>query len=382
MDSTSQTQLLEKAGIKRALAKLCAGFKAGRLTLYLGAGLSLASGLPSWNTLVATLYYSAVMADWMGPWTPYPNYLFALGEWLLKQSGESPEVIAGKVESYYGGQSNGHRSPDFEREFLRILYSPWQQNGNFVQPSSSALRNGNELLNSVATLCEATTAIRGLYAVVTTNYDSLLEIALEEGPASHRFSPVWKSSQLPEGEGRAGSEKKGIFHVHGYLPPPAQARPGSAFDEIMLTEAHYHTAANDLYSWSNLCLVRSFSSSIGLVVGMSMTDRNLRRLLYALQHTKLLDDVFVILKEPEAPMITSCDAEIIHANAKRYANRFSRSGISRATEVDEKLATMLNALYLQEKNIIESSLMNLGLNIIWVSQYEEVPVILNAINQS
>ena len=36
-----------------------------------------------------------------------------LGRWLLKQSGEPPEVVAGKVESYYGKLSDGGRDPGF-----------------------------------------------------------------------------------------------------------------------------------------------------------------------------------------------------------------------------------------------------------------------------
>jgi hypothetical protein len=379
MEPSEQAVVMTRAEIEEPLRELRNAFESGRLTLYLGAGVSLASGLPSWSTLVATLYYSAVMADWMVSWTPYPNYLFALAEWLLKQSGEPPEVIAGKVESYYGWPADGHRNAKFEEEFLKILYSPWEQGGIIQTPPTEALRAGNELLNAAALLCEATSARRGLYGVVTTNYDCLLERALEGGPAAERFLPVWKSSELPDGEGRAGSEKKGIFHVHGYLPPSGQL-PRSPFDEIMLTEAHYHAAASDLYSWSNLCLVRCFSSSVGVIAGMSMTDRNLRRLLHALKHTKLLDEVYLILKEPRAPVINHCDALAIHDNAKHYASRFSRSGVKRATEVDKELGTMLDAWFLQEKGIIEHALVDLGLKIIWVTDYSDVPVLLKAIS--
>lgn len=378
MSATEESTFLSKPEMNEPLARLRNAFSTGRLTLYAGAGLSLASGLPSWNTLIATLYYSAVMDDWIQPWKPYPNYLFALAEWLLKQSGEAPEVVAGKVVSYYEQPTNGENSSRFERDFLRILYSPWEQGGIIQTPPSEALRNGNRLLNAVANLCESTTARRGLYGVVTTNYDYLLEKAIESGTAVGRFLPVWKSEQLPDGEGRAGSEKKGIFHVHGYLPPPAH-NPRSPFKEIMLTEANYHAATSDVYSWSNLCMIRCFSSSVGLIIGMSLTDRNLRRLLYALKNTNLLDDVYLILKEPQPPIITSCDAEAIHEKAKQYASRFSSSGVSRATEINEKLTMMLGAVYLQEKSIAESALMSLGVKVMWVSSHAEVPSLLDAI---
>jgi hypothetical protein len=363
--------------IPAQLDQLRGAFNRGRLTLYLGAGLSLASGLPTWNTLVATLYYSAVSADWGGKWRPFPNYLFALGEWLLKQSGEPPEVIAGKVESYYGQQNGGQRDR-FEQQFLKILYSPWEQGGNIHVPSVQDLRAGNELLNAAALLCEATTEGRGLYSVVTTNYDCLLEKALEGGPAEGRFVPVWRSLMAPTGEGRAGSAKKGIYHVHGYLPPPSES-PGSPFNEILLTEAHYHAAASELYSWSNLCLIRCFSSSIGLIAGMSMTDRNLRRLLHALKHTELLEPVYLMLKRPHPPVVSDCDATAIHENAKQYANRFSDSRLKRDTAVAEKLDTMLVELTAQEEKIAERSLRDLGVTVVWVEDYADIPVLIESI---
>ena len=51
-----QQAFLAQPHIDKPLQTLREAFERGRLTVYLGAGLSLASGLPSWNTLIATLY--------------------------------------------------------------------------------------------------------------------------------------------------------------------------------------------------------------------------------------------------------------------------------------------------------------------------------------
>ena len=67
---------------------------------------------------------------------------------------------------------------------------------------------------------------------VTTNYDSLLEQALSEGPTRDKFEPIWKSAE------KLSPRKKGIFHVHGYLPGKGS---GSPYGEIMLTEAQYRS---------------------------------------------------------------------------------------------------------------------------------------------
>ena len=80
---------------------------------------------------------------------------------------------------------------------------------------------------------------------MTYNYDNLLELATEQSIC--KFVPVWKSS-APLKE-----QERPIFHVHGYLPMRGSS---SEPDGIVFTEAQYHAAANDPYSWSNLCQIQ------------------------------------------------------------------------------------------------------------------------------
>jgi hypothetical protein len=364
---------------QEAIEKLRGAFAGGRLTLYLGAGVSLASGLPSWQTLVATLYYKAISDDWAQAWKPYPNYLFAMAEWFVRQSGEPPEVVAGKVESYYRAANGGQVSTDFVRDLFNILYAPWLlPDGAIHPPPVSDMRMGNPLLDAIAQLCNATTDSRGLYNVVTTNYDDLLERALSAGPTGASFQSAWKSSSFPADAGRAGSAVKGIFHVHGYLPsgtPPAD----STSHGIIFTEADYLDAANDLYSWSNLCLLRCFSSSVGLVLGMSMTDRNLRRLLHALNGAQMLDDVYIILRKASLPTLTPEDVQQIQNKARSYLDRFQQSGVKGEWHVHRDIDKILTNLFSQEQVIVEGTLRDFGLKPIWISNHAEIPPILDAI---
>jgi hypothetical protein len=367
--------------LKEPLAELRGAFARGRLTLYLGAGVSTASGLPDWNTLVATLYYSAVHADWSSRWKPYPNYLFAMGEWMLKNSGEPPEVLAGKIETYFDDRAG------FEDELLNVLYSPWQTapwpwSGKVTPPSAHDLRSGNSTLDAVASLCEATDRTNGLYAVVTTNFDCLLEQVLQDTSVATLFEPVWKPSSLGSVGAICGCGKS-IFHVHGYLPPKTQhEQPGnrSSFNEIMLTEAHYHGATRDPYSWSNLCLIHCFSSTVGLIVGMSMTDRNIRRLLFALSNTQLLESTYLILKEPETRELTECEVSAIQRKAEKYNARFLRSGLKPDRGIAEKFERILEGLTSQEKDITERTLARFGIKVLWVSDHSETATILKALH--
>jgi hypothetical protein len=362
---SEKRKVLARAELQPPIEALRSEFRRGRLTLYLGAGVSRDSGLPNWNTLIASLYYGAVGADWKPRWTAFSNYLYALGEWLLTKSGEPPEVVAGKIETYYGSSSG------FADDLKETLYLPWRQtHGPIGAPSARQLRSGNALLDAVAKLCETTVNRRGLHAVVTTNYDSLLEEALSEGPTRDKFKPIWKSAE------KLSSKKKGIFHVHGYLPARGS---GSPYEEIMLTEAQYHGAASDPYSWSNLTLIQCFSASTGLMIGMSMTDRNLRRLLHALHSTQLSERQYVILKEPEAPIMNNCDIREVNARAVTYAQRFAGSGLKKGNKPRRAMQAILQELVRQEKTMVEKALVSMGVTPLWVQQHAEVPVIVEAV---
>jgi hypothetical protein len=112
---------------------------------------------------------------------------------------------------------------------------------------------------------------------------------------------------------------------------------------------------------------------------MSMTDRNLRRLLHALKHTELLEPVYLILKRPQPPVVSDCDATAIHENAQRYWDRFEASRLKHPIDVREKLDTMLVELTDQEKNIAERSFGDLGVTVIWVGDYADIPEFIKSI---
>ena len=82
---------------------------------------------------------------------------------------------------------------------------------------------------------------------------------------------------------REGALREGalpVYHVHGYVPAPPE-RGGSKPDEIVFTEDQYHRTAQDVYSWSNLIQLHAMTRSVGLMIGLSLADRNMRRLLDA-----------------------------------------------------------------------------------------------------
>src|SRR5215813_8571177 len=93
------------------IEELKAAFNRKDLTLYLGAGVSQASGFPGWEELIYSLYYQTLQDDEIYL-EAFPNYLYAIAEWMLQRSKEPLDVIVRKCKAMY--QQDQH-------QFLRNL---------------------------------------------------------------------------------------------------------------------------------------------------------------------------------------------------------------------------------------------------------------------
>ena len=113
-----------------------------------------------------------------------------------------------------------------------------------------------------------------------------------------------------------------------------------------------------------------------------MTDRNLRRLLHALHSTQLREKQYVILKEPGAPIMNDCDIKEVNATAVKYSQRFAGSGLKKGNKLGKAMQAILMELVRQEKTMTEKTLATLGVTPLWVQQYSEIPVIVEAIGTS
>ena len=81
-------------------------FAKKNLVLYLGAGVSIDSNLPSWDTLVLSMYFKRISEQDLNGWRPFSNYLYAISEWMLESSEEPLEIVARKLKSLYSKQQS------------------------------------------------------------------------------------------------------------------------------------------------------------------------------------------------------------------------------------------------------------------------------------
>jgi hypothetical protein len=208
---------------------------------------------------------------------------------------------------------------DFGKKVRDALYGP--------KPTTC------ELINAIVELARPQRDGKPLDSIITFNFDALIEENLSD--ANVRNRAIYKEpikhdpNELP------------VYHVHGYLP-----RTGKIPDDtdIVFSEDAYHGRFIDPFSWSNLIQLNKLTQNTCLFVGVSLTDPNLRRLL----------DV-AWRKNPEKTLS--------HYIVKKQP-RFGA-----ADDVLDDLARLLEE---QDANA-------LGINVIWVDQYDEIPPLLRSV---
>ena len=354
--------------------RLREAFADNRLTLYLGAGVSVGNGLPSWQSLVLAMYFTAIREEHMQGWRPFPNYLFAIAEWHLGRTQEPLDITARKLRKFYQGKGPGA----LRNSLHKTLYAGFAlPDGSGFQPISGRnLRFANSTLEAVTTLCEKSEFGRkGVRAVVTENYDSLLEIALN----GRSIQPVWKSEAL-QGAGLP------IYHVHGYVPLKGG---GSAEEEIVFTEEQYHLAAQNAYSWSNLVQIQCMSSTVGLMIGLSLTDRNMRRLLDAVMNTPVRSENYALIREPQWGHPRDDELNGIHQKAMEYYDRFERSGVKGSgikgsgikgdEQRNEEILGIIEQVERLDRDQQTFVLKQLGVEPVWYKDHADIPAIIDEI---
>jgi hypothetical protein len=352
---------------KTAIDSLRTAYQSKNLTLFLGAGASVANGLPTWERLVLAMYFAAIHTRHLGGWRPFPNYLFAIAEWHLKRLREPLEITARKLCNYYpSGQ-------EFITELKKTLYAGFRKGDGteFFPMDPRQLCEANPTLSAITELCQ--TESGGVRAVITYNYDNLLETALEHFP----YEVIWKA-------GPRRSDALPIYHVHGYVPVNEQE--SSQAEELLFTEEQYNRAMNDPYSWSNLIQIQAMAGSVGLMVGLSMTDRNMRRLLDAVQKAPVKTQNYVLLKEPVWKDPSENEVDEINANALSYIERFNRSGGSvpgtKGERYAQEIRDILRQVERQDKEQQGHLLRQLGVEPIWYRDHEEVAFTLRKVREA
>ncbi len=351
-------------------------YKRDGIALVLGAGISLDSNIPTWDHLLKRMVGKYVEG---GSEALYRK---------LKKNGMSYPMIASLIEEhcktrekfindmrdtlyedfpFYGIKFNKETHWDFVR-YVRKGRVPRE-----CRRENRTLR-GNSTLRSVGALCLVKEKHDGgrrfltnpkIHAVATLNVDALLQTYVSTLTTKHLMRTVENSTA------NVYPGQINLYHIHGYLHY-ARGRADSSLDSpegIVLTEQDYFdffNRPNSMFNYTFLYLLREYPC---LFIGLSMQDENIRRML----HYSKLERLQAISKKMSIPvedmklgLITDEQKKEIRERAARHFAILLRSS-NRNRQVDDATEETLGAL---------------GVHILWIKSFGEIPLRLKGLYES
>jgi hypothetical protein len=316
------------------LPRICEVYRERGLVLALGAGVSSSSGIPTWTALLERVAEVACHTD---------------GARLvsrLREAGFSLPAIAAILEREYDAE------PEFREVVREALYRDFPLHGKEGGPETERnlvahTLDANTTLNAVAAFCavpgEDGIFVRNprLHAIVNFNLDALFSAFVQakyKGKAQADRGLVLTVERATKA---SALDRVSVYHPHGYLRFAAgsgsSAEPEDALDQLIFTERQYFDFYDNPYSSFSSTIMFLLREHPWLFIGLSMLDENIRRLL----HYSWKEHVQAASPE--------------EAKRPRHFALLASSG-------DEELDRHQKA-----------SLLPLGVEILWLESYEEIP---------
>lgn len=218
-------------------------FREDKCSFFLGAGVSMDAGGPSWEKLLKKI---------MGRYKKFGRQKDF--DKVYRWCGMSP-IILGRYAA-----SNDKILQDISA-YLRkyVLYQGVREDDSeLIKAICEAVEgSGNN---------ERIVASGKVDSIITYNYDDLVESALE-----HRGVSVARIYQ----KSRNYRNEFPVYHVHGLIP----REMNGIIPTPILGEKEYHQMYKESYHWSNVEQLHALDRNTCFFIGLSMTDPNLRRLL-------------------------------------------------------------------------------------------------------
>lgn len=232
---------LRRDTVRASIDRLAA---ASRLTIVVGAGASAEAGVPDWRRLVGQLLQSN--SHQLTPAMTQEEIRAWIDETIVDHGLPGAAAVVQALSD--------ERGLDLAGQVERVLYPPQARYG----PGPIAL--------AVAALAKAAPNT----ALVTTNYDGLLEQALNERDLRRSQIKTYIQGRTPP------AESVPVYHLHGYADGTRR------LGKIVLSEEHYIQMQVGS-SWQEKLFLRQLAGSHVLFVGISLTDPNIVRYLYRQQ---------------------------------------------------------------------------------------------------
>jgi NAD-dependent SIR2 family protein deacetylase len=289
------------------------------VTLFLGAGVSMDAGIPLWGELIHKLLFHMIN-ERMDNLNMDKSTLKEISQLAYQNKEGSPLT-----------QMRYIRTAFEEEEYYNLVHEVLYENNP---------RSQTKLIDCIVNISTPRRNHIGVKSIVTYNFDNLIEENLQGNKVE--FKTIFKEDDISD------VNSLSIYHVHGFLPSNYN------FDDIqdynlVFSEEDYHKVYRDAYCWSNIVQLNAFRDSTCLFIGCSLTDPNMRRLLDVAARSEEKPRHFAIMKRKEVTLKSSINKE------------------------------MLEQYYNIDQNIREGYYQSLGINIIWIDEFNEIPEILNSL---
>lgn len=313
-------------------------YRNGSFSLALGAGVSSSAGLPDWNTLLNSLFVSMLSEENIGEGESNNSQVSQIVGRLMEVDGPSALMLARYIRKGLAAGSQTEQQV-FIEEITKQLYE--------LRDPSFPIES--KLITAIATLCTPTRTGARIKSILTYNFDDLLERAL------NNKSLVYKS--VFEEFETASAEELPIYHVHGFLPQDRSKYANLERCTLVFSEEGYHQIYRDAYHWSNLVQLNILKETSCLMVGLSLTDPNLRRLLEIASKSLEKPKHFAFMRRLDP-------------------GKFKKGN----TGSPLKIPNAIIERFLDRHHITNEELMReLGVTVIWYEEYEDIPNVLDRI---
>jgi SIR2-like domain len=330
-------------------------YKAGNITFFLGAGISVSNGLPTWKELVTSMYFKFMSAESWGRLRPFPNYLYIISKHYMRKMNESPDIIVRKLKTGWS-----------EREFGQTLWDSLY--GARIKNKTVGHYDINYLPAYIANVIKKDkTKIK---SVITYNFDDILEETFRK-KGFRSYSTIYDSKTKIE------TNKVPIYHIHGYVP--FNNNPDKRlFGKVVISEEDYNNLFNDSKHWANIVQLRSLTSTTNIMIGLSLNDPNLRRILDITSKQPVNTKTFIFLKKPEQIKFEDAEIEIIDKEARELMREWSEGGgVKTSNKKHKQIKSIINGV---SQNDIENNtrvLKSMKITPVWVDDYREITYYLN-----
>ncbi|MCI0147539.1 SIR2 family protein [Paraburkholderia sediminicola] len=309
----------------------------GPSSLFLGAGVSASAGMPDWTSLLNALFVSYLEGvDPAGE--SNEEETLQLVQRMNELDAPSALVSARYVRKALAQSSGGSNA--FTEAIRTALYSLRRGKKGTTSP----------LIEVLVEMCIPRRSGTLISSVVTYNFDDLFERELLGKSVLHKC--IYSASEPPD------IDDLPVYHVHGFVPEDPRTYMDVDKNPLVFSEEGYHRLYTDAYHWSNLVQLNALRNSTCVMVGLSMADPNLRRMLEISQRGFSDSRHFAFMKRTT---IEKFCAEDKHGEALKAS--------------EEKAA-----VFLKRHHATSEALMSeLGVTVIWYEDYDEIPTMLKSI---